>query len=120
MAVPNLDQEAQAVIATATTVGLGLAGGGLTVVFSGSNLTKLQKVACVFTGGVFAYVVTPVITVFWAEAPKQLFGISAFFSGLVGMYLVKGIILWAKRAEGKVPNYIDKRIGVDTSSEDKK
>lgn len=101
-------------VTTASTVGLGFTGGALSLVFGGNDLTYAQKIGCVVSGGVLAYVAVPAITVAWSDAPKQIFGIAGFFAGLVGMNVVRGVLAWGKRAEKRVPAEIDKRLGTNT------
>lgn len=108
------------VVTTASTVSLGVTGGALSLVFGGSDLTLAQKIGCVVSGGVLAYVAVPTITVVWPEAPKQIFGIAGFFAGLIGMNVVRGVLAWGKRAEKQVPDAIDKRLGTDTKETQEK
>ena len=106
-------------ITTGTTVGLGIAGGVLSLIFGGNNLTTIQKFGCVACGGFVAFVSCPLITVFYRDAPPQLFGVVGFFSGLIGLNLVRGILVWSNRSERRVPDMIDKRVGIDTKPEAK-
>lgn len=105
MDVPN-DQ----VVTTGTTVGLGLAGGVLSLIFGGNNLTMIQKIGCVCCGGLVAFVSCPLIALFYKDAPTQLYGVAGFFSGLIGLNLVRGILVWSNRSEKSVPGLLDRRI----------
>lgn len=109
------DHTDPALTTTLTTVGLGIVGGALSLVFGGNTLTLPQRLGCVVSGGAVAFVSCPLISLFWKEAPEQLFGVSGFLSGLVGMNLVRGILAWSNRYEKKIPDTIDRKIGGDKS-----
>ncbi len=98
---------------TLTTVCLGIVGGALSLVFGGNTLTLPQRVGCVVAGGAVAFVSCPLISLFWSGAPEQLFGVTGFLSGLVGMNLVRGILAWSNRYEKRLPDTIDRKIGGD-------
>jgi hypothetical protein len=96
---------------------LGLAGGVLSLIFGGNNLNLVQKIGCVCCGGLVAFVSCPLIGMFYKDAPVQLLSVAGFFSGLIGLNLVRGVLVWANRSEKSVPGMIDRRImgGIDTS-----
>jgi len=104
---------------TITTIGLGTAGGILSTIFGKSSLSWVQTIGCVISGSVLAYICVPMVSVLWSNAPKQLDGVFGFFLGLIGHNIVKGVLAWGNRAERRVPDVIDKKLGTDTS-EDKK
>lgn len=110
MAVDPVDPST---VTTVTTVGLGVIGGALSLVFGGNTLTIPQRLGCVVSGGAVAFVSCPLIGMFWHGAPEQLYGVTGFLSGLVGMNLVRGILAWSNRYEKKMPDAIDRKIGGD-------
>jgi hypothetical protein len=99
---------------TITTVGLGLAGGVLSLIFGGNQLTLVEKIGCIACGGLVAYIACPLISLFYPEAPHQLYGVTGFFSGLIGLNVVRGILVWSNRNERRIPEMLDKRVGMDS------
>lgn len=105
----------------ATSIGLGGVGGALSVIFGG-QMPVSHKIGCVVSGFAIAAVIPPVVPIFWTDPPPQVYTIMGLFCGLVGMFIVKGVLAWGQRFQLKIPGIIDDRTGIDTKSdtEDKK
>lgn len=96
------------------TTGLGLVGGVMPVLYGQDNLTVRQRAGCVLAGGATAFALSPLITVAWPAAPTGVLCASGYLFGIAGIFIVRGLLAWLKRAEGRIPDQIDRRTGIDT------
>lgn len=99
---------------TIITTGLGFIGGAMSVLFGPRSLTPIQKIGCIVAGGTCAFVFAPLVPLVWPAAGPRVQSVAGFVFGIGGLFFVRGVLSWLTRAEQRIPDQIDNRLGVDT------